>query len=351
MKRASLFLLLMMLCVQTVLMAAGCDGSSGEAKAVTTPQEEKRIRVSVLEVQPTRLDDILSLPGQTLAWEDVNVSADQGGRVEWVGPREGRQVKNGDLLAKVDVKTLKAVLDNAKADVDLARNLFESRKSLFERKIISREDFIRMETELEVKRGVLRQAEVAYEQGFIRSPINGLINALHVEHGEFVARGDPVFNVVNIDRIKVDVSVPELDVRHLKVGDQALAAIDAFPGETLGGIIDFVAFKADEVTKTFLVRVVIENAEHRIRPGMIARVAFVRRNITDALVVPLFALVDKAGERLVFVDDNGTVRARQVEIGVIDSARVQIVKGLNPGDKVIVVGQTEVEEGTKVIAE
>ncbi|MBW1802210.1 MAG: efflux transporter periplasmic adaptor subunit, partial [Deltaproteobacteria bacterium] len=95
-------------------------------------------------------------------------------------------------------------------------------------------------------------------------------------------------------------------------------------------------------------RVLIKNPDHDIRPGMIVRVAFLRRVIPDALVAPLFAIVDKGGERLLFVEKDGVAHARTVSIGVIEGDRVQITKGLDPGDHLIVTGQTEVEEGMKV---
>jgi len=113
-------------------------------------------------------------------------------------------------------------------------------------------------------------------------------------------------------------------------------------------VVDFVAFKADPATKTFLVRTVIDNPFADIRPGMIARAAFVRRVIADALLAPLFALVDKGGERLVFVEKDGVAQSRTVSIGVIEGDRVQITSGLNPGDHLIVKGHTEVEDGMKV---
>jgi membrane fusion protein (multidrug efflux system) len=81
---------------------------------------------------------------------------------------------------------------------------------------------------------------------------------------------------------------------------------------------------------------------------MIARVAFLRRMIPDALTVPLSAVVDKGGERLLFVEEGGAARARSIEIGVIQRDRVQIVKGLSPGDRVIVTGQNNVEDGIPV---
>jgi membrane fusion protein (multidrug efflux system) len=169
-----------------------------------------------------------------------------------------------------------------------------------------------------------------------------------VDTGEFIDTGKPITDIVNIDRIKINVRVPELDIRFVRVGQKTPAKIDAFPERDLNGKVDFVAFKADPATKTFLVRTLIDNPLGDIRPGMIGRVAFVRRVITDALVAPLFALVDKGGERLVFVEEDGLAQSRTVSIGVIQGDRVQITSGLKPGDHLIVRGHTEVEDGMKV---
>jgi membrane fusion protein (multidrug efflux system) len=299
-------------------------------------------------VGPTPIKDILVLPGETEAYHDVLAGADTGGRVEWIGPREGDAVKKGQLLAKIDVSALKAALDRAQASLDLADDLYQRRKKLFERKIINREELNRSKTELTLAKSALQQARVEYERGFLQSPITGRVNKLFVDAGEFIDRGKPMVDLVNIDRIKINVNAPELDVRHLKVGQETRVMIDAYQGRHMPGKINFVAFKADSVTKTFRVQVVIENPNHDIRPGMIARVAFVRRVIPDALVAPLFALVDKGGERMVFVEKDGVVQARTVSIGIIEEDRVQILSGLDPGDRLIVTGQTEVEEGMKV---
>jgi len=213
---------------------------------------------------------------------------------------------------------------------------------------ITQEELDRSLTERILAKGNLRQVMVEYERGFIRSPINGIINHLFVDEGEFVDRGKPVVDLVNVDKIKINVNMPELDVRYLKVGQKTAVTIDAYSSLRLSGTVDFVAYKADPATKTFLVRVLIDNPRHKIRPGMIARVAFLRRVIPDALVVPLFALVDKRGERIIFVEKNGVVHARTVTLGIIEGDRIQITKGLKAGDHLIVKGQTEVEEGMKV---
>ncbi len=328
--------------------AAGCRDQASQAQSKNEIKGRKAVNVSIIEIKPVPIRDILVLPGETEAWQDVIMAADTAGQVEWIGPREGDPVREGELLAKIDVSSLKAGLDRAEAASKLAEDLYRRRKQLFDRRIIHQEELERALTEQTLAQGTLRQARIEYERGFPRAPIKGLVNHLYVDAGEFVKRGDSLMDLVNVDRIKVNVNVPELDVRYMRVGQEAKVTIDAFPGNELTGSIDFVSFKAAQETKTFLVRVLVENPKHTIRPGMIARVAFLRRVIPDALVAPLFSLVDKGGERILFVEKDGVAHARTVSTGVIEGDRVQIIQGLNKGDRLIVAGQTEVEEGTKV---
>lgn len=331
-----------------VISLTGCSCSESSAGPEKVRNQSEKAKISVKKIRPVQIRDILILPGETVAFKDVLVSADTGGRVEWIWPQEGDIVKEAQLLAKVDVSTHKAALDRAEAAFKLADELYQRRKRLFIKEIITQEELDRSLTERILAKGNLRQVMVEYERGFIRSPINGIINHLFVDEGEFVDRGKPVVDLVNVDKIKINVNMPELDVRYLKVGQKTAVTIDAYSSLRLSGTVDFVAYKADPATKTFLVRVLIDNPRHKIRPGMIARVAFLRRVIPDALVVPLFALVDKGGERIIFVEKNGVVHARTVTLGIIEGDRIQITKGLKAGDHLIVKGQTEVEEGMKV---
>jgi len=327
-------------------MVCGC--SDNDVQAPPSLSQNKAVNVSVITVEPASVKDVLVLPGEAEAFQDVRLAADKNGLVEWIDPTEGREVVADQLLAKIDVSALKAALDSAEASFKLSDSFYQRRKQLFERGASAKEELDRSITERTLALSNLRKARVEYERGFLRSPINGLVNKIHVDVGEYVDRGTPVIDLVNVVKIKINVNVPEIDVYYFNVGEKAMVTIDALPGRSMTGTIDFVAYKADPVTKTFQVRVVIFNQGRDIRPGMIARVAFLRRVIPDALVVPLSSLVDKGGERVVFVEKNGIAHARTVSIGIIKEDRVQITGGLEAGDHLIVVGQTEVEEGIKV---
>jgi len=335
-----------LLLILVMALAVGCNRSESSAKSENG--QGRIVQVSVLRVEPAPMKDILVLPGETEAWLDVRVAADAAGRVEWIGPREGRKVKEGELIAKIDAAALKAALDKVEAALNLAEDLYERRRKLFERNIINREELDKSQTERDLARASFRQMKIEYERGYLKAPLNGVVNHLFVEEGEFIDKGKPFAEVVNVDKIKINVNVPELDVRYLKVGQKTVVRVDAFSDREMAGIVDFVAYKADPATKTFTVRVVVDNPNHEIRPGMIARVAFLRRVIPDALSAPIFALVDKGGERILFVEKDGVVSARTVSLGVIEGDSIQITEGLQPGDRLIVVGQKDVEEGMRV---
>jgi membrane fusion protein (multidrug efflux system) len=328
----------------------GCNRSESSPQPAKNEEQEQRklVQVSVVTVEPSPIRDIIVLPAQTEAWQDVRVAADTAGRVDWIGPREGHEVKKDQLMAKIDVSALRAALDRAEAAFKLAEELYQRRKQLFERKIVNQEELDRSRTESILAQGNLRQTRIEYQRGFTQAPISGFVNYLYVDEGEFVDKGKPLLDLVNVDKIKINVDVPELDVRFIRTGQKVKVTVDALPGSEWEGTVDFVAYKADPPTKTFQVRVIIANAGHRVRPGMVARVAFLRRVIPDAVTAPLFALVEKSGERMVFVEKDGVVQARTVSIGVIEGDRIQITRGLNPGDRLVVAGQTFVEEGMRV---
>jgi membrane fusion protein (multidrug efflux system) len=333
----------------SIFVMTGCKDQESMADTAGNAKEAPAIPVAVTVVEPVFLRDVVFLPGETEAYEDVKVAANTSGRVEWIGPREGQRVKKGDLLAKIDVSALKASLERAQAAYELAGDLYQRRRRLYDNKIIAREELDQSETQLKLAAADLEQIKVRYGHGFPKSPVAGVVNYLYLEVGDYAEAGKPIANIVNIDRIKINVQVPELDVRYVKKGQTTPIRIDAFAERMLTGTVDFVAFKADPATKTFLVRSIIENPASDIRPGMIGRVAFVRQAIADALAAPLFAIVDKGGERIVFIEKDGVAESRIISIGVIEGDRVQITSGLNIGDHLIVKGHTEVEDGMRVI--
>lgn len=351
------------LCLVAISLTAGCseapshaqpaqhNGQAGQANttlAAAAGPAARSVNVQVEPVSPRPFKDMLVLPGQTAALQDVKLAMDAEGRVEWVGVEKGDLVRQGQELLRLDTALLAAQLAKAKAELAHKQDLATRRQALFSQAVLSQEEKDKALTELAVAKAEVAEAETSLSRTVIHAPFTGRINDVAVDPGEYVVKGEPVIEMVNVSTIRITVSVPEMDVRHLQVGQVVTATIDAHGTDRWDGVVDFVAYKADAATKTFEVRVVVDNADGRIRPGMAARVAFVRRDIPDALTAPLFAVVDRGGERLLYVVEDGVARARHITIGHISQDRVQVLDGLKVGDMLIVTGHKDVEDGIPV---
>jgi membrane fusion protein (multidrug efflux system) len=343
--RNILVLATLLLCGQMSLV--GCSDSNAKA-ASTDVMPSQAVAVGIETVQPRPMRDALTLVGNTEAMNDVSVSAELAGQVEWIGPAEGERVKAGQPVVKVDHAQRLAALGRAEAACALASERAQRRLELFRADVISKEELDQAATEQTLAQQDLSEARTASEKGVIKAPIAGVVNVLHVDPGEYVGEGDPVLEIVSVDRIKVVVRMPEMDVRFIAKGQPVAVGVDAYPGERWQGVVDYVSYKADQDTKTFAVRVVVDNPDTRIRPGMIARAEFKRRIIPDAVTVPLFALRDEGGERILFVEEEGKAHARTVTLGVVEGDRVQVLSGLCAGERAIVSGWNLVEEGMAV---
>ena len=328
-----------------LLSLAGCSDEESKAKTV---EHERVVKVETVTVTPIPLKDILTLPGETEPDEDVSVSSDSAGTVKWLGVEEGDSVKKGAIIARVDVASSGARLDQAKASRELAAEQLRRRRELLNKGVLAKEEFDQMAAELEKSDASLREMQVSVDNGVIRAPVSGIVNKRHVDQGERLAVGDPVVDIVDPTVIRVTINVPEMDIPYIRKDQKVAVTVDAIPGRTWDGVVEFISFKADSSSKTFETRVLTDNGDGIIRAGMLARVSLERRTIADAVTAPLYAIINQGGERLLYVAENGVARARTIEVGVISGDRAQVTTGLKAGDELIVSGHTMVEDGTRV---
>lgn len=338
--------IIVLLTALTALIAlAGCGG--GESEAVQEEQSQA-IRVEVASIAPITLEDVLTLPGATSPDADVCVSSESTGTVIWLNAKEGEWVQKGQLLARLDTKSSGARFDKAKAARKLAAEQVRRRRELLEKGVLAQEEFDRMESELRQTEASLKEMQVDVEYGVVRAPIAGVINKRFVDRGERLNAGDKVVDIVNPAIIRTTINVPEMDIPFVTNGQEVTVTVDAIPGRTWKGIVDFVSYKASEASKTFEVRVLTDNADGKIRAGMLARVSLLRRSLKQAVTIPLHTIINQGGERRVFVEEDGIARARTIELGIIGTERAEVTEGLLMGEKLIVSGQSLVEDGMKV---
>lgn len=308
----------------------------------------KLARVVVREVRAERLEDAVMLTGKTAPWEELVLSAETRGRVEWQGVKKGELAKKGQELFRIDTDSMGARLDQAKAQRTLADQEFERIERLTGSGGVSKQERDRATADQAVADANVRVAELELAKSSVRAPFSGVVDAVLTKQGEFADTGTPLVRLMQIDRIKAVVGLPERLVPAFAEGDKVALTLDALPGRTFAGTIHWIATSGDRNTHTFRTEISIANTDGLIKPGMTVRARMVRNVFEEAIVVPIFTILSIKDGQYVFVEHDGVAELRLIEMGIYQGKNVQITKGLDAGDRVIVKGQRELSDGESV---
>ena len=294
------------------------------------------------------LEDTLNLTGTVEPWQDVILSAETPGNVEWKGVETGHTVKEGDPLFRIDTESLQAMLDQAQAQFKLAGQELDRSQRLLDRGVGTPQKQDSAVANRDVAEANLRTLQIRVRKSVITAPFSGTVDRVFMDKDEFTDVGKPLVRLVQLDRVKVTLGVPEHDILCFKVGDPLKIRLDALQNREFTGTIHELSPTADPSTHTFHADVAVDNAEALIKPGMIARAGLVRGTYPNSIVIPIFAAALIEGKRIVFVEKDGKAELREIETGVVKGSDVQVIKGLAPGEHLIVVGQREVRPGEPV---
>ena len=183
----------------------------------------------------------------------------------------------------------------------------------------------------------------------VRSPINGKVAVRYVDVGERVAPGAPIATVVDLSRVNVRIMVSETEIAKVSVGQKATLTVAAYPDERFEGKVSKVGLKADFQSRSFPVEILVpRNPDEALKAGMIARVEVAVRTYADVLLIPQDAVLDRSGEKSVYVVGSNRAAKRSLILGRRWDERVVVERGLKAGDRLVVAGQEKLSEGTKV---
>lgn len=323
------------------------ERSAEQAQADALKQIPK---VKVVQIFPIPLTDYLVLPGTVKPYADIDLAAKIGGTVKSLGAREGQRVEQGMKLLVVDTQAVSTKQAEVRARYEQARRDYERTKRLYDESIASKGQLDNAKTQLDSAKSGLDSMALTLVDGTLTSPIAGILERLNVDVGESINPGQTVMKIVDIDRVLVELPIPEKDILYFNVGQSVTIDFER-PNSAplkLTGAIEVIATTADPANRTYLIKVAIENPEHTLRPGMIVRANLVRRDIAEAIAVPFFTIIDRQDGKGVFVVEGGLARARTIQYGVLQRGLVEITSGLQAGESLVVVGQRGLIDGEKV---
>lgn len=344
------------LALAAALALAGCGGG-GEAAPVGQqgggpggrPGGDQPAPVETAPVEVGAIARNVSVSGVVEPLRSIGVNSQVAGALRAVHVEEGNAVRSGAVIAQMDDRELAAQVASAEASFNVARTTFERSEQLRDRQVITLAEYERDRAAFEATRAQLEQLRTRRGYATIRAPVSGVVTEKHVETGDAVGVQTPLFTIADLSTVVVRVQVSELDVVQLRPGDPAEVMLDAFPGQTLSGRIRRVFPSADPSTRLVPVEVALEGEGARIaRPGFLARVTFALSPREGARLVPASALVGGTGAEAVFVVQEGRAQRRPVQTGLTSAGRVEILNGLEPGDRVVVTGGNALRDGAQV---
>ncbi|CAN5755072.1 efflux RND transporter periplasmic adaptor subunit [soil metagenome] len=341
----------------TVAVTIGCGNDAGGGQIPADGADgggpERVVNVEVVQVMPESFEDAIGVTGVVEAERDVTVSAEESGVIRAVLVERGGRVRAGDAIARIDDRVMRAQYEPAVSEATLARETYERQRRLWEEEGIGTEmNFLRAKYGAETAAANARVIEARLARTVVRAPISGVVEQRMVEVGSMVAPGAAVARVLAVAPLPVTAGVPERYAGQVRSGEAATVMFDNLASREFTGRTRFVGAAVTEMNRTFVVEVAVPNPGGVLKPGMVAKVRLAMGETRDALLVPREAVLRTEAGYIVYVvrDQDGRTVAEVTPVitGSGTGNRVVIESGLQPDDRVVVVGQHQVAHGDLV---
>lgn len=323
--------------------------------------EEEAAKVTTQTVTARPVPMSLTLTGTLAANRRSLVASDGTGRVTATMIERGSFVRAGDVLVRLDTRSASlstaeagANERSARANSERARRDCERAQSLIAQDVINQAEYDRMTADCrssvaQVSAAAARQsmARKAVVDGTIRAPFSGIVDERSVTVGEYVKAGAAVATLIEIDPLRLELTVPESSVTHVREGQIVEFDVAAYPDQTFTGKIQYVSGAVRRQSRDLVVEAVVANPDHRLKAGMFA-VARVTTGQMLVPVVPRTAIHDGGELPRVFVAREGRLEERLVQLGRRERDDIAILAGLKPGERLVTKLDPELRDGLKV---
>jgi cobalt-zinc-cadmium efflux system membrane fusion protein len=375
----------------SAIVQFGCSTKTPPAKTTAStnsspsPASSQNSAVEVETVVPQPIAGVIPATGKILVPEDrvAVIGPVNQGRIVHLYAGQGTRVKKGQKLAdlesadidQAEADYLKALADyeNARrssaAEIKLAQENYDRAKLLYQQKITAGKNLQSAEHDLEVAKASAENsingtnaALIAARRHLLilgikdstidalpkrtdlaavfslNSPIDGIVVERNATVGASVGTDANVFKIMDLSRVWIDANVFEKDLQQVRPGQEVKLTVPAFPGSTFSGKVILINSVVDPDTRTVKVRTEVANPDGRLKPDMFANVQIVTALNRTAISIPQSAVLNDEGKTVVFIADGNGYKKRQVQAGIQDNDRVEIIDGLAAGDKVVVKG-------------
>ena len=323
---------------------------------------EKITNVSVQAAAKKQFRPFIEATGTLNPFEQVSIGAEIDGIIKSVRADEGTAVSKGMLLATIDdieysqgVVTAQAALKQAEATLANAKTEFSRKDALYKEQLVTQQQYDDVSTRLALAESDVEKAKAALsiakqklEKTKIYAPLASRVKEKTFSAGDFVKNGTRLFTLIQSNPLKLDFSVSERDVGKMKVGQDVLVKVDAFPDREFTGKVSIVFPSLEEKTRTLSIEALVPDKEGTLKPGLFARVILYTGGMKDTVVVPITAILYEGDQIRTYVVEGDRAKQRLVKLGNKYGEEIEITEGIREGEKVVIAGQQGLSEGAKV---
>ena len=335
--------------------AAGKAASAGAPVAGPASGPARAPTVEVARVELQRLTDDAAAVGSLRSRQSVILRPEVSGRVTRINFRDADRVRRGQLLVQLDDQLPLAQVNQAEAELSIARANHKRNQELVEEKFIAQRAVDESAANVQVAEAKLALAQASLARLKIVAPFDGIAGIRNISVGDYLKDGADIVNIEDLDAMYVDFRLPERFQTKVRPGQTALVDLDALPGRRFTALIQAVDPLLDANGRSVGVRGCIDNRALELRPGMFARVTPVFGVREGARVVPEEAIVPQGGRQFVYrlapgPDSDSRIAQRvEVKVGIRQPGKVEVTEGLEAGDLVVTAGQQRIQKDGTVV--
>jgi len=338
-----------------ILMIAGCGmvcylaGCSTEADHSTLKDIPVKVKTQKAEIFNEK--ESFAYSGTIEESESTPLSFPVNGTVLEVLVSEGDFVRKGQLLAALNDATFKNMYEMSQAALKQAEDAYKRLQPMYRNGNLPEIKFVEVETGLQQARSAASISQKNLDDCKLYAPVNGFVGDRSIEPGMNVLPGVTAINIIKIDKVFAKISISESNIAHIERGQTALITIGALDHKNIEGVVEEIGVVADPIAHTYKIKIAIPNENHSIKPGMICDARIQTSEAFNSVIIPNQAVqVDENGKNFVFsVDANsGKAIANMVEIGRLTNDGIEIKKGLNIGELVVIAGQQKLVNDSNV---
>jgi membrane fusion protein (multidrug efflux system) len=321
---------------------------SSNTKSAPDKRKFEGVAVEVERVRQGSLTKTITAVGSLVGNQSVKIRPEVHGLISKIHVTGGEEVKAGDALFEIDDRTFRAELKESQARLSLAQAEYNRTEKLAASNFASGKSRDKVLSELRIAEAAVDNAKTKLERAVIYAPFEGVIGIHNLSIGSSINEQAELATLVDVDPIKIDFKLPADYLKNISVGQKINVKVDGYGDKSYKAIIESIDSTVEESGHSIAVRAVMNNKNGLFKPGIFARAEVVVGSKDDALIVPQSAIEISGDEEFLYKVIEGIAFRVPVATDIQEGENVDVVRGVNADDLVIIVGQSKIRDGVPV---